>query len=112
MDGRAVSEDSLTRTHGYLWMHLFTLAAIAILLNPSNLDVMGALSITLAMVSNVGVYVDADSIESYVDLRGFSELIGALAMVLGRLSIYPVLITVAGFWRWLVRETPSVGRRR
>ena len=103
IDGRAVDEESLARTYGYLWMHLFTLAAIAISINTTRLDVVGTLTITLSMVSNVGVYVQDGSIRSVVDLGGWSELIGGIAMMLGRLSVYPVLITVAGVWRFLAR---------
>jgi len=103
IDGRAVTEDSLARTYGYLWMHAFTLAAIAILINTTRLDVVGTLTITLSMVSNVGVYVQDGSIQSVVDLGGWSELIGSVAMLLGRLSIYPVLITAAGAWRFFTR---------
>lgn len=103
IDGRAVDEDSLARTYGYLWMHLFTLAAIAIFINTTRLDVIGTLTISLSMVSNVGVYVQDGSVQSVVDLGGWSELIGGIAMVLGRLSIYPVLITVAGVWRLVSR---------
>jgi len=110
IDGRAVDEDSLARTHGYLWMHLFTLAGLAVLINSTAIDVVGKLTITLTMVSNVGVFIDGDSISAVVDLGGWSELIGGFAMVLGRLSIYPVLITITGIWRYLRRIPREVGR--
>ncbi len=110
IDGQAVDEASLDRTFGYLWMHLFTLAGLAVMINATDIDVVGKLTITLTMVSNVGVFIDGDSISAVVDLGGWSETVGGFAMVLGRLSIYPVLITITGLWRFLRRLPREVGR--
>ena len=106
IDGVAVRERSLELTYGYLWMHLITLAGVAALLNTSQLDVVGTLSFTLSLVSNVGILVDGE-ITSLVRLSGWSEAVGAFAMLLGRLSIYPVLLTIIGFGRTLLRLRPK-----
>ncbi len=104
MDGVAVDEASLQRTFGYLWMHAFTLASVAVLVNTTELDIVGTASFAVAIVSNAGVYVDNGTITSTVHLSSWSETIGMLGMLFGRLSIYPVLLTAAGVGRWLSRR--------
>ena len=106
IDGVAVSEDSLKLTFGYLWMHAFTLAGAAVLLYSTNLDLVGTLTFALSLVSNVGVLVDGDQVVSHVELSGYTEIIASFTMLLGRLSIYPVLLTVTGFARWMRRLLP------
>ncbi len=106
VDGVAVKEDSLSLTYGYLWMHAFTLAAVAVLLGSRDFDIMATLSFALNAVSNVGYFVDGSEVTSFVDPSGWTEIIAAFGMLLGRLSIYPVLLTVGGLGRWLARMKP------
>ncbi|MGI9606625.1 MAG: potassium transporter TrkG [Acidimicrobiales bacterium] len=106
MDGVGVSERSLSLTYGYLWMHLLTLAVVAATLNPRGFDVVGTLSFTVGLVSNVGVYVDGGQISSHVALSGWTENVAAFGMLLGRLSIYPVIVTISGLGRAIFRLRP------
>lgn len=106
IDGVAVSEDSLNLTFGYLWMHAFTLAGAAVLVYVPNFDLLATLSFALSLVSNVGVIVDDGQLVQHVELSSWTQIVASFAMVLGRLSIYPVLLTVAGFARWLRRFLP------
>ena len=107
MDGHAVDEDSLQYSYGFLWMHLITLGSMAALVNVARFDVVGTLTFTLSAVSNVGVMIEGETITSYVAISGWSQLIASIGMVLGRLSIYPVLITLAGLFRWFGRLRPG-----
>ncbi len=111
IDGVAVKEKSLALTYGYLWMHAFTLAAVAVLLYSRDLDIIATLSFALNSVSNVGYYVDGSELRSHVDQSGWTQLVAAMGMLLGRLSIYPVLLTISGVGRWLSRLRPrrSIG---
>lgn len=106
LDGVAVDESSLDRTYGYLWMHAITLGGVALLLNAGSLDVTGTLSASLALVSNLGILVDRGELVAAVEWSPWTQLIGMVAMVLGRLSIYPVLIFVAGIIRTAERNRP------
>ena len=101
-----VVEASLERTYGYLWMHLIMLAGLAAFMNAGALDVVGKLSFTVGLVSNVGLAIDGDAVTPFVPLNGWSQLVAGVGMVLGRLSIYPVLITAAGIVRWVERLRP------
>jgi len=105
IDGVAVNESSLELTYGYLWMHAFTLAGVATLLYV-DLDLIGTLTFALGLVSNVGLLVNGDQIQNHVELSGWTEIVASFGMLLGRLSIYPVLLTVAGLGRWLSRLRP------
>ncbi len=113
IDGKAVDETSLKRTYGYLWMHVFTLAGASVVLYTPELDLVASLSFALALVSNFGVLVDGGEITQHVTLSRWTEAIASFAMLLGRLSIYPVLITVAGFFRFAGRLRPhrTIGAR-
>ena len=111
IDGEAVKEESLDLTIGYLWMHGFTLAGLALVMHTPELDLVASLSLVLSIVSNTGVLLSGGEISNTVSLSGWSEIVGAVGMLLGRLSIYPVLITAAGFGRWVSRLRPhrSIG---
>ena len=105
IDGVAVREASLSLTYGYVWMHAFTLAGVATFLY-TDFDFIATLTFALGLVSNIGVLVNGDQLQSFVDPSGWTEVVALFAMLLGRLSIYPVLLTIAGFGRWLSRLRP------
>ncbi len=107
VDGVAVKESSLGLTYGYLWMHAFTLAGVAALLYANELDIIATTSFAVGLVSNIGVLVNGDELQSHVALSGWTESIASFGMLLGRLSIYPVLLTMAGLGRWLGRLRPG-----
>ena len=111
IDGAPVKESSLTLTWGYLWMHVFTLGGLALVIYVPDLDLVGSLSLVVSIVSNTGVVVDGDQIGNFVSLSAWSEIVAGVGMLLGRLSIYPALITAAGFGRWVGRLRPhkSIG---
>ena len=111
VDGEAVKEESLALTIGYLWMHSFTLAGLALVIYTPELDLVASLSLVVSIVSNTGVLLSEGEITNTVSLSGWSEVVASVGMLLGRLSIYPVLITVAGFGRWVSRLRPhrSIG---
>lgn len=107
VDGVAVKESALGLTYGYLWMHAFTLAGVAALLYANEFDMVATCSFAVGLVSNVGVLVNGTELQSHVDLSGWTESVAAFGMLLGRLSIYPVLLTIAGLGRWLSRFRPA-----
>ncbi len=107
IDGVAVKEQSLGFTYGYLWMHAFTLAGVAVLLYANELDFIATGSFAIGLVSNIGILVNGDQLQSHVALSGWTESIASFGMLLGRLSIYPVLLTVAGLGRWFGRLRPG-----
>ncbi len=111
MDGVAVEERSLELTYGYLWMHAFTLAGLSVLLFAPGFDLVASLSFTLGLLSNVGVVANDGQLIQFVEISGWTQLVASFAMLLGRLSIYPVLLTIAGFIRWIGRFKPhrSIG---
>ncbi len=111
VDRATVAESSLSLTYGYLWMHVFTLAALSVLVHARDFNIVATLTFVVSIVSNVGVVVVDGRVQNFVDLSGWTEVVSSFAMVMGRLSIYPVLITFAGLIRWLERRRPrrSVG---
>ena len=109
IDGESVKEESLSLTFGYLWMHAFTLAGLALLIYTPDLDLIGSLSVVVSLVSNTGVVLDDGVAGNAVSLSGWSQVVASVGMLLGRLSIYPVLISFAGLIRWFGRLRPRQG---
>lgn len=108
IDGEAVKEDSLSLTYGYLWMHVFTLGSLALVIYTPTLDLVASLTLVVSVVSNSGIVVSEGQATNLVDLSQWSELVAATGMLLGRLSIYPVLVTAAGVGRWIGRHKPHL----
>lgn len=106
MDGVAVEEGSLQLTYGYMWMHAFALAGFSVVLFVPEFDIVAAWSFSLGLISNVGVLVDGEQVVQHVSLSGWTEVVASFAMLLGRLSIYPVLLTIGGLFRWVGRLRP------
>ncbi|NNC80865.1 MAG: TrkH family potassium uptake protein, partial [Acidimicrobiales bacterium] len=107
MDGVAIDEESLERTITFLWMHTLALGATALFLNATNYDLLGTLTMAIGLMSNVGLVVDGSELSNVVDLSDMSRAVAAFFMVLGRLSIYPVLLTIGGIGRWFRRARPA-----
>lgn len=106
IDGAAIDESSLSLTAGYLWMQTLALAALSVLIHVTEFDVIATLSFVVAILSNVGVVLDGGQVTNHVSLASWSQIVAIFGMLLGRLSIYPVLIAIAGFSRWLGRLRP------
>ena len=106
IDGAAIDEGSLSLTAGYLWMQTLALAALSVLIHVTEFDIIATLSFVVAILSNVGVVLDGGQVTNHVSLAGWSQIVAIFGMLLGRLSIYPVLIAIAGFSRWLGRLRP------
>jgi trk system potassium uptake protein TrkH len=106
LDGVAIDEASLDRTITFMWMHLLALGATALFLNATSYDLLGTLTMAVGLISNVGLVVDGAEISNFVELSDSSRAVAAFFMVLGRLSIYPVLLTIGGIVRWVGRAFP------
>lgn len=102
VNGRGVSERSLERMNGYMVLFVLTgaIGAGAVALGDSGVDPTSAVSMAISALSTAGPYLGETSV---AELSAFSKLTLATVMVLGRLSIYAVLVAVGNTVRRLVQ---------
>ena len=112
--GRVISERSLERMHGYsvMFAATITIGAVAIAIADPAVGPVAALSMSLSALVTAGPAVGEASSPLVGDLGAVSHYALALVMFLGRLSIYPVLLTCVTVWQrsrrtWATREAAA-----
>jgi trk system potassium uptake protein TrkH len=101
-DGRSLSDDVVEGVMAFLAVYFLTIALVALALGGFGLDWLTALSGAVQAIGNVGpglgpVIGPADNFASLPD---GAKWILALAMLLGRLELFTVLVILTpGFWR-------------
>lgn len=99
-EGKAL--DNVTR-HGvttYLAVYIVCLMVVFLLISVDNMSVETNFSAAVSCFNNIGPAFDAAGpMSSYADYSSFSKFILSVAMLLGRLEIYPMLLAFsAGTW--------------
>lgn len=102
VDGRAVSERTLQRLNGYMVVFIFTSAvgAALVAVGDSDVDPTAAISLSLSALSTAGPHLGDTTV---AELGTVSKLSLAMLMLLGRLSIYAVILTAFNAIRRLVQ---------
>ena len=99
-EGKAL--DTVTR-HGvtaYLAVYVICLLAVFLLVSLDNFSLETNFSATVACFNNIGPGFDGvGPLASYADYSAFSKVVLSFAMLLGRLEIYPLILTFSlGTW--------------
>ena len=93
MEDKRVNEQILSGVTSYLAIYIMCLVAIFVLLSIEPFGIETNLSATLACFNNVGPGFGAvGPIGSYADYSVFSKILLTLAMLLGRLEIFPLIL--------------------
>ena len=96
-------------------MSLLVLIPGALILTNGGLDLEGAFSFALSCLSNFGpAFGGAAQINHLSELSGIGQIFSAGLMVVGRISITPVLVVLAFITEPLARtlRRKSFGRRK
>ena len=93
VNGRGVSERSLERMTGYMVVFILTgaIGAAAIALGDASVDPTSAVTMAISALSTGGPFLGSTSV---AELGWFSKLALSALMLLGRLSIYAVLVAI------------------
>ncbi len=100
--GRPLTEDVMQSVMAFLTLYLGTIAVFTIVLSAMGLDLVTALTATATAVGNVGPGLGPiiGPAGNFATLPDAAKWILSLAMMLGRLELFTVLVLVLpAFWR-------------
>ena len=94
-EGKQVDGATLKGVSSYFVLHIICILAICLILSLQPFDLETNLSATLACFNNIGPGLAAvGPASNYAAYSPLSKLVLSLAMLLGRLEIYPLLLTL------------------
>ena len=101
MGGSPVSHEIVSGIVGFFVLYLIVLILSTALLTLENLDLTTAFTAALTCISNVGPGLGAvGPVDNYGGLPTFSKWVLSLAMLLGRLEFYAlVVLFIPEYWR-------------
>ena len=95
-EGKHVDGATLKSVSSYFAIYIICILAICLILSLEPFDLETNLSATLACFNNIGPGLAAvGPASNYAAYSPISKLVLSLAMLLGRLEIYPLLLTLA-----------------
>ena len=110
--GRSViGEVALSRIIGELFLASMTIIPIAMLFSADGLDLEAAISFAVSSLSNVGFAFGLGGPDGHLQMMGaVGHLAAALMMLVGRVSITPVLVTLGGVGEPLQQKVRQLRR--
>mgnify|MGYP006086010263 CR=1 FL=1 len=111
----SIGQTAFSKIVGEIFLSLLVLIPGALILTNGGLDVEGAFSFALSCLSNFGpAFGDAAQIDHLSELSGLGQTVSAGLMVVGRISITPVLVVLVFIAEPLVRTVrrQSYGRKK
>ena len=99
MNAKSVDERVLNSVWGFVSAYLIILVVFSMVLMWSGLDQVSSFSAIAASLNNLGPGL-GDVSSNYASLSDFNKWVCVLAMVLGRLEIFALLVLLTPtFWR-------------
>lgn len=93
MEGKSVDEQVLSSVTTYFAIYMMCTLGIFLLLSFEPFSIETNFSATLACFNNIGPGLDAvGPTASYAEYSGFSKILLSIAMLLGRLEIFPLIL--------------------
>lgn len=99
--GRLMPDDLPAAVLGFTFLYFASIVTLTFALLLSGLDFVSAFSAIIACINNMGPgLAEVGPSTNYASLNGFQTWICTLAMILGRLELFPLLVLVTpAFWR-------------
>lgn len=96
LEGKKIEEASVNGVTAYFAIYVVLIAFIAFILSIDGFSLETNLSATIACINNIGPGFDAvGPLSTYASFSPLSKIVLTIAMLLGRLEIYPLLIALA-----------------
>ncbi len=96
MEGKVVDEGTLDGVSNYFSLYIAIIAVVFLLISFENFGLETNLTAAISCFNNVGPGFGMISpIGSYADYSYFSKIVLSLAMLLGRLEIYPLIVLLS-----------------
>jgi trk system potassium uptake protein TrkH len=101
MNGNRVSEEVLLRVGQFFFLYIFFIVFWAFLLTLDGLEIFDAIGISVTTMGSVGpAFGIAGATCTYAGLSVFSKSILCIAMLLGRLEMFTLLVMLTpDFWQ-------------
>lgn len=94
-EGEKIEKDVSAEIGNYISLYFICFVVITILISFNNFNFETTISAVAACFNNVGpAFGLAGPASSYADFSGFSKFILSVAMLMGRLEIYPLLLAL------------------
>lgn len=97
MEGKAVDEQTMNSVSTYFAFYIVCIGATFVLLclDPNVAGFKENVTASVSCFNNIGpVFGNAGAGGSYTDYSGFSKIVLSLAMLFGRLEIYPMMLAL------------------
>ena len=95
MEGKAVDSNTLNGVGTYFAVYMVLILGTFLLISFEPLSFETNLSAAVSCVNNIGPGLDqAGPMEGYAMYSNFSKVVLSIAMLLGRLEIYPILLAL------------------
>lgn len=95
-----VTENVASSILGFFFLYIMVFVIITIFLTYSGIDIISSISAVASTLGNVGPGLElVGPLNSYLPLTQASKLLLAIAMLLGRLEIYTILVFIFMDWR-------------
>ena len=101
IDGKVVEEETLRSVAIYFMIYMICIGATFLLISFEPFGIESNLSAAISCMNNVGPgFGLVGPMGGYSDYSAFSKIVLSVAMLLGRLEIYPILIAlIPSAWR-------------
>ena len=101
LNKQPVSERVAFSTLAFIFVYFITIITFSFILMLSNLDYFSSFSAALSCLTNVGTGLGIiDAQHNFASLTAFQKWVCMLAMLMGRMEIFTILILFTpGFWR-------------
>jgi trk system potassium uptake protein TrkH len=97
--GMKTSDTVISAVWGFFFLYIASFAVMTILLTATGVDEETAYSSVAACLTNLGPAL-GDAGPNYAGLNDVAKMILSVAMLLGRLEIYTLLVLLSpAFWR-------------
>lgn len=99
--GRTVDEKTLSEIKSFFFAYIFIFVAAVMVVSLDNFDIVTTFSSVAATLGNIGPgFAIVGPMGNFSQMSVLSKLVLSLAMLIGRLEIYPILLlTVPSFWK-------------
>lgn len=93
-EGKSIENQVVSSTSAYLVVYIMILCICFLIISLDGFDLETNLTAAVACVNNIGpAFGAAGPASSYAEFSPLSKIVLSLAMLLGRLEIYPLLLT-------------------
>ncbi|MGE4283244.1 MAG: TrkH family potassium uptake protein [Clostridia bacterium] len=101
VNGKSVNEDALSEVLGFFFMYMIIFAVAVLIVSMDGKDMVTTISSVAATIGNIGPGFEmVGAVGNYSEFSALSKLVLSLAMIIGRLEIYPILLLmIPSFWK-------------